>query len=275
MALYLLKLVLTPIFIGGASLGARRWGPALGGWIISLPLTSGPVALFLALDRGAAFAATAAEASLAGCIAIAVYGVVYARTAGGHGWPIALTAGLAGWLLAALAVQPMLHWPVLALFAMVALVIILAMQLMPVSTSGAASATWSRWDVPLRMAVATSVVIAVTGAAPTLGAGPSGMLAMLPIMGTILAVFAHRAGGTAHGIAIQRGILSGLFGTAAFLAVVGGSITRVGVAPAFGIALVTVVAIQSVVLLTLRARSRAEAGELAAPADVPVRPILS
>lgn len=275
MALLLLKLVLTPVFIGGASLGARRWGPAFGGWIISLPLTSGPVALFLALDQGPAFAAAAAEASLAGCVAITAYGVVYARTAGRHGWPVALAAGLAGWLLAALAVQPMLHWPVLALFAVVALVIILALQLMPANVSGAASATWSRWDVPLRMAVATSVVIIVTAAAPILGAGTSGMLAMLPIMGTILAVFAHRAGGTSHGIAIQSGILSGLFGTAAFLAVVGGSIARVGVAASFGIALVTVVVIQSVVLLLLRARSTTQAGGLAAPADAPVRPTLS
>jgi hypothetical protein len=80
--LLLLKLVLTPVFIGGASLAARRWGPAFGGWIISLPLTSGPVALFLALDRGSAFASAAAEASLAGCIAISAYGLIYARTAG-------------------------------------------------------------------------------------------------------------------------------------------------------------------------------------------------
>ena len=275
MALLLLKLVLTPVFIGGASLGARRWGPAFGGWIISLPLTSGPVALFLALDRGPAFAAAVAEASLAGCVAIAAYGVVYARTAGRHGWPVALAAGLAGWLLAALAVQPMLHWPVLALFALIALVIIVALQLLPARASGAAVATWSRWDVPLRMTVATAVVLGVTAAAPILGAGTSGMLAMLPIMTTILAVFAHRAGGTSHGIAIQRGILSGLFGTAAFLAVVAGSVARVGVAASFGIALVTVVVIQAVVLLVLRARSTTEADGLAAPAEAAVRPILS
>ena len=171
--------------------------------------------------------------------------------------------------------QPTLHWPVPALFALVALVIVVAMRFMPARGSAAAAATWSRWDVPLRMAVATSVVIGVTAAAPFLGAGTSGLLAMLPIMGTILAVFAHRAGGTSDGIAVQRGILSGLFGTAAFLAIVAGSIERLGIAASFGIALVTVVAIQTVLLLVLRARSTAEAGELAGPADAPVRPTLS
>ena len=143
-ALLLLKLVLTPLFIGGPSLAARRWGPGLGGWIISLPLTSGPVALFLAFDRGSAFAGAAAEASLAGCVAISAYGVVYVRAAGRYGWPGALAAGLVGWLLAALAVQPTLHWPVPALFALVALVIVVAMRFMPAGGSAAAAATWTR-----------------------------------------------------------------------------------------------------------------------------------
>jgi hypothetical protein len=271
-ALLLLKLVLTPLFIGGASIAARRRGPAFGGWLISLPLTSGPVALFLALDRGPDFASAAAEASLAGCVAISAYGIVYARTAGRCGWRGALAAGLAGWLIAALAVQPILHWPIPVLFGLVALVIIVALQFMPARSSAVAASTWSRWDVPVRMAVATSVVLGVTAAAPFLGTGPSGLLAMLPIMGTILAVFAHRAGGTSDGIAVQRGILSGLFGTAAYLAVVAGSIEHLGVVASFGVALVTVVLIQAVILLVLRARSTAHAGGLAVPAGEPVRP---
>ena len=273
-ALLLLKLTLTPVFVGGASLGARRWGPAFGGWIIALPFTSGPIALFLVLDRGSAFGAAAAEASLAGCVAITAYALVYARTANRHRWPAALATALAGWLLAALAVQPTLHWPVWALFGLVALVIGLALLLMPAGASRAAPATSSRWDVPLRMAVATAVVLAVTAAAPILGAGTSGLLAMLPIMGTVLAVFAHRAGGASDGIAIQRGILSGLFGTAAFLAVIAGSIASCGIAVSFGIALITVVAVQSAGLRMLQARLTTEAGG-AAQAEASVRTTLS
>jgi hypothetical protein len=51
-----LKLVLTPLLIGAASLAGRRWGPAIAGWLVGLPLTSAPVALFLALDLGIGFA---------------------------------------------------------------------------------------------------------------------------------------------------------------------------------------------------------------------------
>jgi hypothetical protein len=73
-----LKLILTPILIGGASLAGRRWGPAIGGWLVSLPLTSGPVTFFLALDRGTPFAATSAVGSLMGLMAIAGFTLAFA-----------------------------------------------------------------------------------------------------------------------------------------------------------------------------------------------------
>ena len=73
-----LKLVLTPLLIAGASLAARRWGPAIGGLLIALPLTSGPVAFFLAVDHGAAFAAGAVVGSLGGLVAITGFCLAYA-----------------------------------------------------------------------------------------------------------------------------------------------------------------------------------------------------
>src|SRR5579864_7112040 len=71
MELVLLKLVLTPTLIGAASLAGRRWGAFIGGWLIALPLTSGPVTFFLALDQGPGFAAGVAAGSLLGVMAIA------------------------------------------------------------------------------------------------------------------------------------------------------------------------------------------------------------
>lgn len=43
-----MKLVVTPLLIGGVTLAGRRWGEHMGGWLVALPLTSGPVASFLA-----------------------------------------------------------------------------------------------------------------------------------------------------------------------------------------------------------------------------------
>jgi len=41
------KIVTSPLLIQVASLAGRRWGPAVGGWFVGLPLTSGPIAFFL------------------------------------------------------------------------------------------------------------------------------------------------------------------------------------------------------------------------------------
>src|SRR5437016_7099204 len=58
--LLLAKVVLTPLFIAAVTLAGRRWGPAVGGWLAGLPLTSGPVSVFLALEQGPGFAVRAA-----------------------------------------------------------------------------------------------------------------------------------------------------------------------------------------------------------------------
>ncbi len=253
-----LKLILTPLLIGGASLGARRWGPTAGGWIVSLPLTSGPVALFLALDRGPTFAAAAAHASLAGCLAIAVYCLTYSRLAG-RGWPAAVAVAGIGWLAGALVAEVTASWLVLATLALVVAATAGALALMPPLTVPRPSAAPAgRGDIVVRMAVGACVVVAVTALAPFVGPTVSGVLAMLPIIGTILAVFAQRSGGPLDGSGVQRGILSGLFGTAAFLAVVAVAIEPWGVAPAFLGGIAAVVTVQSVALAVVRTTRRVE-----------------
>lgn len=257
MALLALKLILTPLLTGGASLGARRWGPVAGGWIVSLPLTSGPVALFLALDRGPTFAAEAAHASLAGCLAISAYSLAYARLAE-RGWLVALAVAAGGWLVGAGVAEAAATWLVPGTLALVVAATAGALALMPAQAPRPSTAPAGPADIVVRMGVAVFVVVGVTELAPFVGPTVSGLLAMLPIIGTILAVFAQRSGGPLDGSSVQRGILSGLFGTAAFLAVVAWAVTPLGVAPAFLTATATVVAVQ---LVALRAFTRTRRSE--------------
>src|SRR5690242_19515054 len=85
-----LKLVLTPVLIGIASLAGRRWGAAVSGWLVGLPLTSGPIAFFLALNHGVAFAAAAATGTLAGAISQAAFCLAYGWLALRAGWALSL-----------------------------------------------------------------------------------------------------------------------------------------------------------------------------------------
>lgn len=68
-----LKLILAPLIIGSASLAGRRWGPAVSGWIVGMPLTSGPVVFFVALSHGALFAESSALGVLSGGISLVLF----------------------------------------------------------------------------------------------------------------------------------------------------------------------------------------------------------
>ena len=252
MVLLALKLALTPLLIGGATLGARRWGPVIGGWLVSLPLTSGPVALFLALGHGPSFAASAAEASVAGNIAIVAFCLAYARTAPRAGWRAAIAAAGAGWLVAAVVLQPVLTMPVGLVFIAAVAVLALGLRLMPPDSEAPSGTSPARWDLPLRVVTGTAIVIALTAAAPSLGPAVSGLLAMLPVIASVVAIFTQRRDGAGAAIAVLRGVMTGLFGTAAFLAVVSVSVEPLGVALSFGAAIATVVLIQAAALSVLR-----------------------
>jgi hypothetical protein len=55
----LLKLTLAPLLVAAATLVAQKWGPRVGGLLMGLPLTTGPIFLLLAIDQGPHFAAGA------------------------------------------------------------------------------------------------------------------------------------------------------------------------------------------------------------------------
>jgi hypothetical protein len=273
MALLAFKILLTPLLVGVASLGARRWGPMAGGWIVSLPLTSGPVVFLLALDRGTDFATTAAHASLAGCIAVAAYCLMYSRLAH-RGWLVAMSLAATGWLAGAFVAEVSSSWLVPGTLALVVAATAAALRFFPTAIPSESNASAGWGDIFVRMAVGAMVVVTVTAIAPFVGPTVSGLLPMVPIVGTILAVFAQRTGGPQDGIGVQRGILAGLFGTAAFLAVVAWALTLWGIGSAFigGIATVALVQVVSLRLFTpMRRASTAPATDAAHEHDALVR----
>ena len=246
-----LKLVLTPALIGVATLVGRRWGQAVGGWLVGLPLTSGPVVLFLALDRGTEFGADAAQGSLRGLVAEASFAVCYAWTAQRGAWPLAFLAGTLGFAAAGLAMQSLAPAPAL-LVLMVIGALVLALRLLPRFTGIVAAVPPQRWDLPARMITATLLVLALTSAAGWLGAQLSGLIATFPLLAGVLTVFAHHAQGKAAAINVLRGLLLGLFSFAAFFVALGATIERVGIASAFAAALAAALAVQTVSLLSAR-----------------------
>lgn len=247
-----LKLVVTPALIGAASLAGRRWGPAVSGWLVALPLTSAPVVLFLAIGHGPGFAATAAAGTMAGAISQAAFCVTYGWMGRRRGWVMAvLSASLAFSLCTAAFTHLVL--PLVPLLLTVLAVLVTALRLMPGPSPSAPLGTGpgSRWDIPARMVVATGIVLVLTEAAPALGPRLTGLLAPYPLYAAILAVFAHRLHGPAPAADVLRGLLLGLFSFAGFFAVVAGLIETGGIGPAFAGALALALAVQGGALWVL------------------------
>ena len=247
-----LKLILTPILIGGASLAARRWGPAIGGWLVSLPLTSGPVTFFLALDHGTAFAGTSAVGSLMGLMAIAAFTIAFAAGLVRSGSRAGILLAITAFATTALLVQPVLDAPAGILFVAVLGALAAALRLLPPSGARGLAAPHPWWDLPARVAIGTCLVVGLTAVAPLLGPHTSGIVATFPVYVSILTLFTSRLEGLPGALDVLRGLLVGLFGTAAFLLVLAVGLVPLGIAAAFGIAIALTLTIQAVALRTVR-----------------------
>jgi len=73
-----------------------------------------------------------------------------------------------------------------------------------------------RWDLPLRMFVAATLVFALTSAAARLGPALSGLLTPFPVATAIIAGFTHAQQGTAAVVRFLRGYMPGLCSFAIF-----------------------------------------------------------
>ena len=255
MDILVLKLVVTPVLILSASLAGRRWGETVSGWFIGLPLGSGPVCFFLALEQGNDFAAGAARGCVAGTAAEAAFSLAYVWAARGAGWPTAIVSAGIAFAISAAALQTA-EAPLALLAPLAYTALVAGLALMPRQRIGGLVPPPPLWDLPARMALATALVFALTELAPLLGARLSGLLSTYPLFGSVLAVFAHRLSGPTAAQRVLQGMLIGLFGNTAFFQLVALTIESIGVAASFTAATALTLLIQGATLSLVNRTSR-------------------
>jgi hypothetical protein len=247
-----LKLILAPIIIGSASLAGRKWGPAVSGWIVGLPLTSGPVIFFVALSHESAFAANAALGVLSGGLSLVAYALTYSWLAKQFRWPVAIGGSLLVFAISTTLLQNY-TFPLLPIFAMVCAVLLIGLRLMPKDAALRESEDKpGAWDIPIRIFIGTSFILLLTGIAPLIGPRLTGLLTTIPLYITILTVFAHRHQGPAAAAHVLRGLLYGMFAFTGFFITLSLLIERVSLAATFVAAILAALAIQGSSLLILR-----------------------
>ena len=248
-----LKLILAPVIIGSASLAGRKWGPAVSGWIVGMPLTSGPVIFFVALSHDVTFAANAALGVISGGLSLVAYALTYAWLATRFRWYIAITGSLIVFATSTALLQNV-TFPLIPIFLIVCAAIALGLRWIPKDEVEEADAPFGKWDIPSRILIGTSFILLITGSASFIGPRLTGLLTTIPLFVTILAIFAHRHQGPAAAVHVLRGLLYGMFAFAGFFVTLGLFLEKAGIAISFLIAIVVALAVQGTSLLILRQR---------------------
>lgn len=253
MVVFILKLVLTPILITGATLAGRRWGPSVSGWLVGLPLTSGPVSFFLALQQGNLFATHAALGTLTGLVSVALYCLIYAWLSLRFHWLLCWLSSWGAFFLSTFVLEQ-LHLPLIIAFLIVIVALSLTFILWPQQEIKSNDADTPAWDLSLRIVLATVFVLLLTGIAPLLGPLLSGLLTPLPILSTILAVFAHRLYGASPARHVLRGVIIGVFAFAVFFLLIAVLLPVASIALTFVCAIFGALCTQGLSMVLIRRR---------------------
>lgn len=209
----LAKMAIAASVVVGCSLLAERSGPLLAAMIATLPISAGPVYVFLALEHDPAFIAAGAVGSVASNLANTGLLLVYVLMAQRHGTIASLGAALAVWLALVLT----LRWLDLPLLVLIAATVLgfaalhrLFAPYLAVRIANPPPRAW--YALPLRAACVAALAGAVTTASGYVGPAWSGVMAAIPIvLSSLIAMVQPRIGGPAMAAVIANGAL-GLIG---------------------------------------------------------------
>jgi hypothetical protein len=251
MNILVLKLILAPVIIGSASLAGRKWGSAVSGWIVGLPLTSGPVAFIIALSHERAFAFDTIRGTLSGGFSLIAFTLTYTWISKRFNWMVSILASILVFASMTVILQSV-TLPFIPLFFAVLAVIFIGLWLMPKYDAVQSDVQPGRWDIPARILVGTSFILLITGIAPYIGSRLTGLLTTIPLYISILTIFAHRHQGYQSAANVLRGLILGLFSFAGFYLVLGLLIENSSLGISFGAATLATLLVQGASLLILR-----------------------
>ena len=238
MLLVAAKTLLTPLLLALCTIVSHRWGDVVGGWLLGLPMVSGPISIFLTLQHGSLFAESAARSTLLGFVACGIFCLTYVALSEHRSWGLSLAGSVAA-CLASVALLSLVHLPLVETLIAVAVALLTINALLGCPTEPTRSTTRpSRRGVAARMALSGALVLALTTASGVLGGTVSGLLAPLPILAALMTAAAHRREGVAAVQGLLRGMSVGMWGGVAFFGVVGLLLETASPVATYSIALV-------------------------------------
>jgi hypothetical protein len=211
------KMAITALFVSVATIIAERLGAAVGALVATLPVSAGPVYVFLALDHDATFISASAVVSLALNAATAVFVTVYVLMAQRRSLWISVSLASTAWLATTLALGPV-HWTAPSAFVLNLVVFALCWWIVRLFCLAPMPPTIRPWyDFLVRAGMVTLLVGAVVTLSFRIGPTGSGVLAVFPVIYTSIMVILHRRVGGPATAAVLANAVPGLAGFGAAL----------------------------------------------------------
>lgn len=216
----LLKIACAIVVVVSASRAAERLGPFFGSLVATLPVSTGPIYVFLAIDHGPRFISDSARMGVAGVPATVAFVAAHALVAQRCGTFLSWLAATAAWWTCAALLQ-LRQWSFVeacALFAVVFAGAIVALRRF-VLAAAPPPVPRVRFDLALRSLLVACVVVATSLASTLAGPTATGVLATYPVVFTSLVLILQPRWGGAFVASLLVNSLKGLVGFGAALGV--------------------------------------------------------
>ena len=208
----LIRMAVTAAFLLAATITAERAGPLVGGLVATLPISAGPVYIFLALDHGAHFIGVSALGSLVSNGINIVFALAYALLAQKRSLAISLSGAFAVWI-GVNGLTGLVTWSLPAGVAFNVVVLGLALWLSSSLRHVRSPQVKARWqDLVMRAAMVALLVGTVVTLSYHIGPTASGNLAVFPIVLTSIILILHRRVGGPATAAVMANAVIGLGG---------------------------------------------------------------
>jgi len=233
----IVKMVVTAAFLLAATITAERAGPLIGGLVATLPISAGPVYIFLALDHDAQFIAQSALGSLVTNAYNVIFAFTYALLAQKRSLMVSFGAALAVWAALTWA-GASVPWTLASAVVFNIVVIAIALWLSAPLRHAPMPRVETRWyDLVLRATMVALLVGVVVTLSFRIGPTASGTLAVFPIvLSSIMIILHHRVGGPATAAVMANAVI-GLGGFAVALIVLNLAAEPLGLPLALALAL--------------------------------------
>lgn len=235
MVLLAFRVVSAPVLVLAASVAQQRFGQAVGGRFVGLPLTSLPLLALLAAADGVGFAAAAATAALAGVVAQCVWAIVYVHASRRYG-PAASTAAASSAFALTCAALLGMHLGLAPAAVLGAASVVGCLAVWPRATGSHQARPATGRELGGRMATGSAFTVAVTGASGSLGPQAAGLLGSYPVLTVVMAIATHRRDGAGAASDFLDGVVAGTLSVVAALATVAATLVPLGPIGAFPLA---------------------------------------